>query len=431
VFGPVVEELESAVDAAVALVASVEDDQVSGPEALDALLRLERLGERLELAVGGLATDLESRDAHHAGLATSMANWLSSRTGQARGTTGSRLHLARKLRSMPATRAAVAAGDITHSHARVLARALNPRTVDAFARDEAGILVGAAKRLTADQLTQVVEFWLRHHDPDGAEPGEEGGRSRFFLSKTLDGRLKGSFDLGGDLAVTVAMAIEEILSQLLRRDQRNRDVDPTDPGLDDKPSERRARALGELCMRAAASPKNPARREPLFVLHTTVDTLAETGDPMDWMLAMEQAWSSAIPLDLAHLWSCDCWLAQVVIRAQHGEVLSAGRELRIANRAMRRALVARDGRCCAVPGCDRPVGWCQAHHIIWWEHGGLTEVDNTVFACTWHHQRIHAGELHVEMIDGRPVFENRAGMTLVEPRGGTSPPGDPPQAHAA
>lgn len=431
-FGTVVEQIESAVEDVASLVASIETDEVSRTEALDALLRLERAGERLQATIGGLATDLESRDAHRADSAPSMASWLAARTGQARNAAGSRMHLARKLRSMPATAEAVGAGDITHSHAQVLARALNPRTAEAFARDEATILVPNAKKLTADQLAQVVEFWLRHNDPDGSEPGKEGGRDRFFLSQTLEGRLKGNFDLGGDLAVTVKTVIDELVSQLLRADRENRKADPTDPGLSQEPSERRARALGELCTRAACSPKNPARREPLFVLHTTLETLAETGDPTDWVLAMEQAWSSAIPLDMAHLWKCDCWLAQVVIRAQDGEILSGGRELRIANRAMRRALVARDGHSCAVPGCGRPVGWCQAHHIIWWdEEGGLTEPENLVLVCTWHHQRIHAKELFVEMVDGKPQFRNRDGQVLVEPRAGPSPPGDPPQVSAA
>ncbi len=120
--------------------------------------------------------------------------------------------------------------------------------------------------------------------------------------------------------------------------------------------------------------------------------------------------------------------------ASDGEVLDAGRELRIANRAMRRALVARDGHHCAVPGCGRPVGVCHAHHIIWWLKHGHTKLENLVFVCPWHHARIHAGDLTVEMIDGRPQFRNRAGMLLVEPRGtspGEDPPGDPPQAHAA
>jgi len=149
------------------------------------------------------------------------------------------------------------------------------------------------------------------------------------------------------------------------------------------------------------------------------------------MLATEQAWSSAIPLDMAHLWSCDCWLADVVIRAPTARCSTPGASCGSRNRAMRRALVARDGHCCAVPGCDRPVGWCDAHHIIWWENGGLTKLDNLVFLCRWHHMRIHAGELVVEMVDDRPRFTNRDGKVLVEPRAGPPPSGDPPRADAA
>jgi hypothetical protein len=431
VFGTVVEQLESAIDQVAACVSSVEDVDVSRSESLEALLAFERLRERLSASIGCLATDLEARDAHRHESATSMANWVAARTGEARSAVGSRLRLARALRSMPATAEALGAGEITHSHANVLSRALTPRTEEAFARDEATILVPAAKKVTADQLAQIIEFWLRRNDLDGAEPGLEGGPDKFFLSQTLDGRLKGNFDLGGDLAVTVKMVIDEHVAELLRQDKENRKADPTDPGLDQLPSERRARALGELCTRAAASAENPKRRQPLFVLHTTLDTLTETGDPLDWELAMEQAWSSAIPLDQAHLWACDCWLAQVVIRGQDREVLDAGREERVANRAMRRALVARDGSCCAVPGCDRPVGWCDAHHIIWWRNGGLTKVENLIFLCRWHHTRVHSRELVVEMIDGRPRFTNRNGMVLVEPRAGPAPPGDPPRADAA
>jgi len=431
VFGTVVEELESAVGNAASFVASIEDVDVSRSEALDALLRFERAGEQLRAVIGGLATDLESRDAHRDDLATSMANWLAARTGEARKDVGHRMRLAHDLRSMPATAEALAGGEITHSHANVLSRALTPRTMDAFARDEARILVPTAKKVTADQLAQVVEFWLRKNDPDGTEPDLEGGRDRFHMSLTLDGRLKGNFDVGGDLAVTVKMVVDEKVHQIHQRDKENRKADPTDPGLSQLPSQRRARALGELCTEAACSPKNPAGRKPMFVVHTTLDTLTETGDPTDWKLEIEQAWSSAIPLDMAHLWACDCWLAQVVIRGQDGEVLDAGREERIANRAMRRALVARDGNCCAVPGCDRHVGWCQAHHILWWEDGGITAVENLVFLCTWHHARVHARELFVEMVDGRPRFTNRHGQVLVEPRAGPSPPGDPPQVSAA
>lgn len=73
-----------------------------------------------------------------------------------------------------------------------------------------------------------------------------------------------------------------------------------------------ASAIDEIATQLVRRPGEPGRRprrQLLVVLHTTVDTLAETGDPTEWMLAVEQAWSSATSLGTAHLWSCDCWLA--------------------------------------------------------------------------------------------------------------------------
>lgn len=422
-FGTAIEQLEESIDRIAEMVRSVEDVDVVREEATAGLLGLERQRERLEAAVGALMSDLEARGAHEHDSAYSMANWLAARTGQRRDAAGSRVFLARKLRSMPATAKALAGGEITASHASVLSRALNPRTAEAFARDE-GVLVASAKKLTADQLIKVVEFWLRHADPDGTEPDPED-RDRFWLSQTLDGRLKGNFDLGGDAAVQVKMVLDELCQQLLAQDKKSREVDPTDPRADETASQRRARALEVLCERAAASPKNPARRQPLFNLHTTIDTLAGTGNREDWLLEIEQAWSSVIATHMTDLWTCDCWMAQILVRGEDGQPLDAGREIRTANRAMRRALVARDGACCAVPGCDRHVGWCDAHHIQWWEKLGHTAVDNLVFVCRWHHRWIHAGHLTVTMVDGRPQFTNSDGLVLVEPRTAPNPPDKP------
>lgn len=421
-----VEHLEAAVDQLATAVASPPEDALDRAAKADVLERLERCHERLEAAISRYMSDLDVAGWHEADGAHSMASWLASHTGQARAQAGSRTWLARTLRQMPETAAAFDAGEITSSHARVLARALNSRTAEAFARDEA-YLVGHAKRLSADQLVQIIEFWLSRHDTDGPEPRLEGRDDRFYLSRTLDGRLKGDFDLGGDLALRVERAIEEIVSQLLTRDKHNREADATDPGLSHTTAQRRARALGELCDRAAASPKNPAKRQPLFTVHTTVDTLAGRGDPADWLAQVEHAWTAAIPMTEVHLWVCDCWMHEIVIRRADGEPLDAGREIRTANRAMRRALVARDGNHCAVPGCDRPVGWCDAHHITWWTNGGHTDLANLVLICRWHHTRIHAKDISVRMIDGRPVFRNRLKQIIREP----ARTGDPPGGRAA
>ncbi len=69
--------------------------------------------------------------------------------------------------------------------------------------------------------------------------------------------------------------------------------------MDDTPAQLRARALKEMAADAAGSSRNPRRRQPLFTVHTTVDTLAGTGDPADWKLAVEHQWRSVIPLDAA------------------------------------------------------------------------------------------------------------------------------------
>lgn len=422
-----VEQLEVIVDRLVADVREIEAGDVDRHQAMDLLLRVERCRERLAASSGRLASDLEARSAHAYEGSYSMANWLASRTGTARSVTGARARLARKVRTMPATAAAFEAGEITESHVRVLARALNPRTTDAFERDEK-TLVDHARTLTSDQLAQIIEFWLRHNDPDGPQPRVEGEDDRFWLSRTMNGRLKGTLDLGGSLAITVERALDEVVQQLLARDKKNRDVDASDPALDQTAAQRRARALGELAERAAASENNPACRKPLYSLHTTVDTLAGAGDPSDWIADVEHAWNAVIPNFEIHLASCDCWMSQVILDTD-GLPLNLGRERRTASAAQRRALVARDGNGCAVPGCDRPTGWCDAHHVVHWttpegHPGGNTDIDNLVHLCRWHHRRIHLEELTVDMVDGRPRFTNQAEQVLREPRSPTPAPED-------
>ena len=68
--------------------------------------------------------------------------------------------------------------------------------------------------------------------------------------------------------------------------------------------------------------------------------------------------------------------------------LNLGRSTRVANRAQRRALHGLY-RTCAVPGCGVDYRWCKLHHIIWWRHGGHTNLDNLLPLCERHHHAIH------------------------------------------
>ncbi|NND75820.1 MAG: HNH endonuclease, partial [Ilumatobacter sp.] len=46
-------------------------------------------------------------------------------------------------------------------------------------------------------------------------------------------------------------------------------------------------------------------------------------------------------------------------------------------------------RTCAIPGCSTHYDRCKLHHIIWWRHGGRTDLANLIPVCVHHHHKIH------------------------------------------
>ena len=41
-----------------------------------------------------------------------------------------------------------------------------------------------------------------------------------------------------------------------------------------------------------------------------------------------------------------------------------------------------------LPGCG-PRLFTHAHHVVWWEGGGRTDLDNLVLVCSFHHKLVH------------------------------------------
>jgi hypothetical protein len=68
--------------------------------------------------------------------------------------------------------------------------------------------------------------------------------------------------------------------------------------------------------------------------------------------------------------------------------LNLGRTTRLANRAQRRALRALY-RGCGVPGCGVRFDRCKIHHVLWWRHGGRTDLSNLLPLCPHHHTLVH------------------------------------------
>ncbi|MEL6891911.1 MAG: HNH endonuclease signature motif containing protein [Actinomycetota bacterium] len=142
---------------------------------------------------------------------------------------------------------------------------------------------------------------------------------------------------------------------------------------------------------------------------TTLDANRWSGPPViDWGYPIELP--TSVLAELAGTTDPD------VVVVANGLVLHAagrldlGRTTRLANRAQRRALSGLYSSC-AVPGCSVHYDRCKLHHVVWWRHGGRTDLENLLPVCQHHHTRLHADgwkvtlgprrELTIEIADGQ------------------------------
>ena len=101
--------------------------------------------------------------------------------------------------------------------------------------------------------------------------------------------------------------------------------------------------------------------------------------------------------------ACDAQIVPAVL-GSGSEVLDIGRSQRLVPPPIRRAITLRD-KGCAFPGCDRPPGWTDAHHVAHWLHLGETAYGNCCLLCRHHHTLIHKGDWTIVFAaDGVPEF---------------------------
>ncbi|HWD45674.1 MAG TPA: HNH endonuclease signature motif containing protein [Actinomycetota bacterium] len=67
-----------------------------------------------------------------------------------------------------------------------------------------------------------------------------------------------------------------------------------------------------------------------------------------------------------------------------------GRASRVVTPSQRAALAVRDGGG-VLPDCDRPLAWCEGHHLVHWLEGGPTDLANLALLCRAQHRAIHEG----------------------------------------
>ncbi|MDF8266386.1 HNH endonuclease signature motif containing protein [Luteipulveratus flavus] len=125
------------------------------------------------------------------------------------------------------------------------------------------------------------------------------------------------------------------------------------------------RDLGSVAPAADLAPRSPVRTGGLAV--------SSIGDTVDAGTVRRLA--------------CDADVIPLVLGSR-SEPLDVGREQRLVKDGLRTAVVARDG-CCTFPGCDRPPGFCEVHHVVAWYRGGDTSLLNSALLCRRHHTIVH------------------------------------------
>lgn len=313
------------------------------------------------------------------------------------------LRWGRALARMPRTAAALAQGEITVTAAGLLIRTAEAHP-EAFARCET-LLVHLAGELPPRDLVRALDHLAALADAEAPERRAERrlAARRLHVSPTLDGMVRVDGDLDpetGQLLLTALRAEMDVQARV-RGDRRT-------------PAQRRADALAEICrsyLDRADRPEIGGERPHLLV---TVDLVTLTRSASG---RSDLPDAGDISPEQARRIACDADVSRVVT-AGPSLVLDLGRRTPVVPGPLRRALLVRD-RGCAFPGCGRPPGWCDAHHVIHWADGGPTALANLVLLCRPHHRMVHRG-FEVRMEGGRPRFRRPDGTPL-----GGRPPRDP------
>ncbi|WP_420638053.1 DUF222 domain-containing protein [Candidatus Poriferisocius sp.] len=121
--------------------------------------------------------------------------------------------------------------------------------------------------------------------------------------------------------------------------------------------------------------------------------------------------------------ACDADIIPAIFGAD-GQPLYLGRTQRAPNQAQRMALFARDQGCV---DCGLAAQACEVHHILPWEQGGPTNIDNLVLLCPKCHRRAHQDD-HQHAYHKRRRHKPRPPATHHQPPDPARPPDTVPRS---
>jgi hypothetical protein len=332
--------------------------------------------------------ELERRQAFRDEGATSIANWATERYGISSATARALTRAGEKAWDLPHLIGAVCAGDVSFDKMRAVADIATPET------DEG--LKEQAQRCTVRELSDVARTMAQvaaSHSPTSSRSDHERRFVRFndpYRTVTAQ------------LPAAVYAEVRATLETKARREPTDGETPWDQRVCDALTGIVRSSNTGTSGEGASGSPNFVVVHVPLDAL---VDDAVEATE-----LAGELERDGLIDCETVQRLACDATIA-VAIDDDAGHTMYEGRALRFPTDAQRREVMRRD-RHCRFPGCTK-LTFPNVHHIVSWEPGGKTDLDNIALMCLHHHHVVHSNgwsmsgsandELRFRGPSGRPM----------------------------
>jgi len=432
---------------------SINPEKLTSAGRIDYLAALEKqnswltsLIQRATLAIAG-AEPSESEnmwegvdESEREDVATALR--LSANTAQ------SRIDVARVLSNhLPATCEALASGDISPSHATLIARETSEAIKRGLSTEDLYLVeskaLAHAEFHTPSQVGRKIRMLIAQISPETFEESVAIARDTrsVRMYPESDGMATVIALLPAEDAQTVMLAINSLIgSQSSASDARSMntksavarslEINPTEArslhfnstdmrsmgskSTDTRSMEmKRADALTEICgdLLARISKDYQPHRRPVSV-NITMDLPTALGLAEN---PAELAGYGPIPASVARTLSADGKWRRFITDPVTGNLLDYGRETYLPPQQLVDLLTARD-RTCRFPTCSQPARVTDIDHAQPWEEGGATSASNLGLLCRRHHRiKTHDGWKLTSYEDGSCLWITPAGKELFVP----------------
>ena len=398
-------EILKAFETALSQCAAADLDVLSGSEVAGLVVDLRRVATRLEAEIARAVHAASQVEVWRGAGATSMEAWLADQTKISIRSARDQVRIAGTLAAAPIVAEKMADGGLSIDNVRLLGSVVGQPE---FAGD-ADLLVELASG-SPRETRRGLESWLAMVDSAGEAERDELLRLKRYVTFTANG--EGMYDVKGVLMPDDVAHIHTALAHIAGAayaDQTGR-----------AHHTRIADAFVELCQAYNTGTVTGGRERPKVMMTVPFETVVERAAARGTIIGVDATVSG----ETVRKMCCDAELNRVVTRGA-STILDYGTTTRLASDAQFYAMVARDGGC-RWPGCERPPGWTQAHHIdeVFLDDGP-TDLNKMCLTCSTHHDHLHhhdwkyvgtADDLWLQQPDGTLIPAPPHGPAFTQPR---------------